>query len=82
MFQLISADNDLQDAFCESSRENLKNNIGVATNLLKTLLKYAGRVYIIVDGLDEIDEVERGRLLKCLTDLSKECDELRIFFQL
>lgn len=78
IFQLASDDDDLQAALSHTSRENLKNSITVAVNLLTTLLNCAGPVYIIVDGVDEIDEIERGRLLHQLLDLSKNCEETKI----
>ena len=46
--------------------------------LLTTLLSTAGPVFIIVDGLDEIDETERVRLLYHLLELSNSCDEAKI----
>ena len=78
IFQLASDDDDLQAVLCQSSRENLKSNINVATNLLTKLLNCAGSVYIVTDGVDEIDEIERGRLIKQLLDLSKNCDYTKI----
>lgn len=78
VFQLASDDDDLQAALCQSSRKNLENSIAVAVSLLTTLLNGAGPVYIIIDGVDEIDEVERGRLLRQLLDLSKDCEETKI----
>lgn len=78
VFQLASDDDDLQAALCQSSRKNLENSITVAVSLLTTLLNGAGPVYIIIDGVDEIDEVERGRLLRQLLDLSKDCEETKI----
>ncbi|MCJ1267692.1 hypothetical protein MMC22_007578 [Lobaria immixta] len=78
IFQLASDDDDLQAALCQSSRKNLENSITVAVSLLTTLLNGAGPVYIIIDGVDEIDEVERGRLLRQLLDLSKDCEETKI----
>ena len=78
MFQLVSDNDDLQAALCQSSRENIKNSITVAVSLLIMLLNCAGPTYIIIDGLDEIAEVERGRLLRQLLDLSKNCQETKI----
>jgi hypothetical protein len=49
-----------------------------AVELLTTLLNTAGPVFIIIDGLDEIDETERTNLLYCLVKLSKSCDEVKI----
>jgi len=46
--------------------------------LLTTLLSTAGPVFIIIDGLDEIDETERASLLYRLLELSNSCDEAKI----
>lgn len=78
MFQLASEDEDLQEVLCQSSREKLKFDLDIAGALLQTMLHCAGPVYIIVDGVDEIEEKERVRLLSQLTDLSKACPESRI----
>ena len=76
--QLASDDNDLQAALSQSNRNNLNNSINVAASVLTTLLTCAGRVYIVIDGVDEIEDIERGRLLRQLLDLSKNCEETRI----
>ena len=78
IFQLTSDDDDLQAVLCQSSRENLKNSINVATSLLATLLDCAGPVYIVIDGLDEIDERERGKLMREFLDISKNCADTKI----
>ena len=46
--------------------------------LLITLLCTAGPVFIIIDGFDEIDEIERVKLLQHLLELSNTCDEAKI----
>lgn len=47
-------------------------------DFLTTLLCTAGPVFIVIDGLDEIDEIERARLLQRLLELSDSCDEAKI----
>ena len=79
IFQLASESDDLQEVLCQSTRENLKWNIDTATSLIKTLLACAGPVYIIVDGLDEINESERGIVITKLVHLSETCEDTRIF---
>ena len=74
----MSNDDDLQAALIELSREGLRSKIDVANQVLTTLLTCAGPVYVIVDGVDEIDEMERGRLVKQLVFLSEKCLELRV----
>jgi hypothetical protein len=46
--------------------------------LLTTLLSTAGPVFIVIDGLDEIDQIERARLLHRLLELSNSCEEAKI----
>ena len=50
----------------------------MATEILKTLLNTAGTVFIIIDGLDEIEELERTRLLQRLLEISDVCVNTRI----
>jgi hypothetical protein len=68
----------LQDVLCQSGGENLKSSVDAAANLLKTLLVCAGPTYIVIDGMDEIDEIERCRLLKQLLDVCKTCQEVKV----
>lgn len=63
---------------CQSGGEDLKSSVDAAANLLKTLLVCAGPTYIVIDGIDEIDEIERCRLLKQLLEVSKTCQEVKI----
>jgi hypothetical protein len=58
---------------CELGGENLKCSFDAAASLLETLLVCAGPTYIVVDGMDEIDEIERCRLLKQLLDVPGTC---------
>jgi hypothetical protein len=74
IFQLAADRDDLQEIVCQSSSEALTSSIEAATELLKTLVHCATPVYIVIDGLDEIDEMERGRLLKHISSLVKTDD--------
>ena len=78
IFQLASDNEDLQDIICQAGGENLKSSLDAAANLLKTLLIGAGPTYIVIDGLDEIDEIERCRLLKRLLEMPETCHEAKI----
>lgn len=62
LFQLASQHENLQDVLCRSTNEQVKSNVTVAVDTLKAVLDCAGHVFLIIDGLDEIDEVERGVL--------------------
>ncbi|KAL9074286.1 MAG: hypothetical protein Q9157_004451 [Trypethelium eluteriae] len=78
IFQLASNHEDLQAVLTQSSHEDLKRNIDSATRLLTTLAACAGPVYFIIDGLDEVEEVERGRFLKQLLCALGSCKDAKI----
>jgi len=78
IFQLASQDESLQTVVCEFSRENLSNSLETSEKLLSSLLAVSGPVYVIIDGLDEIDENERNLLLKHLISLLKVTEELKV----
>lgn len=78
IFQLALKDDDAKTALIESNRANLKNDVKVAASLLMSLLNCAGPVYVLVDGVDEIDEIERERLLRQLLEISENCNEAKI----
>ncbi|CZR60110.1 related to NACHT domain protein [Phialocephala subalpina] len=78
IFQLTSDDDDLKAILCHSTAKELKRDLKRAVELLTTLLITAGSTFIVIDGLDEIDEVERVRLLQHLLELSNTCDEAKI----
>ena len=77
--RLTSGCDDLQDVLCQSVGEALKSSTGVASNLLTTLLARAGPTYIVIDGMDETDEIERCRLLNKLLEMSTTWQEVKIF---
>lgn len=58
----------------------MSNSLDVSSSLLRTLVDCAGTVYIVIDGLDEIDSVECMRLVKELLGLGKACTGCRILF--
>ena len=68
----------MQDVICQTGGENLKSSLDAAASLLKTLLVGAGPTYIVIDGLDEIDEIERCRLLKRLLEMPETCHEVKV----
>jgi hypothetical protein len=78
IFQLAADDDNLQSIVCQSSGAEFRNNVEAAKKIFKTLLCCAGPVYIIIDGLDEIDASIRCRILALLFDLLPEFDEMRI----
>ena len=78
IFQLTSGDDDLQAILCQSASKELRRELKRAVELLTTLLTTTGPVFIVIDGIDEIDEIERTRLLRCLLELSNCCDETKV----
>ncbi|KAL9621920.1 MAG: hypothetical protein Q9160_003741 [Pyrenula sp. 1 TL-2023] len=78
MFQLASQADTLQEVLCQSSLENLKGSTDCAVELLTAFLALVGPVYIVVDGLDEIDEVHRCKLLKQLLGLLEKCENMKL----
>ncbi|KAF6815604.1 NACHT domain protein [Colletotrichum sojae] len=59
-------------------KQDLRNNLDLAVGLFESLLRCAGLVYIVIDGVDEIEEKERSRLLEQLLRVSKSCQDCRI----
>ncbi|TGJ79599.1 hypothetical protein E0Z10_g9161 [Xylaria hypoxylon] len=79
IFRLVSENDDLKTVICQSCSEECKRKLDRATDLLVTILGCTGPAYLIIDGLDEMDEVERGRLLTKLVQTSKSPHEVRLF---
>lgn len=69
VFQLAFDAKDIQLAIVHSDERNLSGSTTYVSELLKTLLKSIGPTYIILDGLDEMDAVERRILLQQLAGL-------------
>ncbi|KAN0108843.1 hypothetical protein V8E51_008585 [Hyaloscypha variabilis] len=78
IFQLTSDDDDLQAILCQSASKELRRELKRAVELLTTLLTTTGPVFIVIDGIDEIDEIERRRLLQHLLELSNDCDDVKV----
>lgn len=71
LFQLAFDVKDVQSVLVESNERELLGSTRYVLELLKTLLDTptVGPTYIVLDGLDEMEAVERGILLQKLTDL-------------
>ncbi|KAI6778351.1 uncharacterized protein J7T54_002975 [Emericellopsis cladophorae] len=78
MFQAATNNAALRTVLVEASERELQGNTKYAANLLKSLLMSAGPAYIIIDGLDEIEEIERQILLQQLQMICKDCKELKV----
>lgn len=77
LFQLVALDADLRAALCSELRSStrdrkrdLKSSTAFAADTLLKMIKYApSPVYIIVDGLDEIEDAGRHLILEQLLSL-------------
>ncbi|RSM08743.1 hypothetical protein CEP52_004493 [Fusarium oligoseptatum] len=78
IFQLARKDPKLMDMVRYTDRDVLEFDLSSAVKLFTNLVQGAGPVRIIIDGLDEIDETERVRLLCQMLKLSIDCDDARV----
>jgi Cdc6-like AAA superfamily ATPase len=76
LFQLADNNKFIRSSLVESSKQDLDSTKYVS-QVFKTLLASIGPIYIIVDGLDEMEALERGILLQQLTSMT-ECPEVKI----
>ncbi|KAI0541608.1 hypothetical protein GGR58DRAFT_497799 [Xylaria digitata] len=77
LFQLVSKSTDAQVILAESKAQDIVGSTKDVSELLKTLLTSSRPTYIVIDGLDEIEAVERRILLQQLVDLAS-CLTIRI----
>lgn len=81
MIQLAIDNKTLQpmvnQAYRDNSRE-LLNSKGFATNIIKQMIEMLPTTYFIVDGLDEIVEVERTLLLETMLKLHEKHGNLKL----
>ncbi|KAK9780358.1 hypothetical protein SCAR479_02995 [Seiridium cardinale] len=79
VFQAANDDDDFKSVLVESKEREIQANTGHVSELLATFLRTAkGPTYIIIDGLDEMEECERQILLQRLEGLCKESEGLRL----
>ncbi|KAG4260120.1 hypothetical protein FPRO04_12431 [Fusarium proliferatum] len=78
IFQLASTSLSLKTMLCQSNLQHLGSDIKIAKTLFQTLIQSAGVVRVIIDGLDEIEPIQRSTLIKELVRLSGECQECHI----
>jgi hypothetical protein len=69
LFQLASGDANIQAMLIDSDRSDLQTNSKVAKELLANVLKYAGDTFVIIDGLDEMEELQRVQLLTSFMEI-------------
>jgi hypothetical protein len=81
LVQLVGDDETLQPVLCklfQAHRSELKGNINIARDVLSKLIRCAGPLHIVVDGLDEVEEGERRVILDALLKLLTECSLMRL----
>jgi len=78
LFQAAEDDSVLRLILIETKERELDGNTEHMADLLKSYLRTAGATYIIIDGLDEMGETERGFLLTHLARISQDCETLRV----
>ena len=69
LFQLATRDVNIQAMLTDSDRSDLQTNTKVAKELLADVLKYAGDTFVVIDGLDEVDEFQRVQFLTSLMEI-------------
>ncbi|KAL2213134.1 hypothetical protein CC79DRAFT_1391107 [Sarocladium strictum] len=79
LFQAADRDFDLQSVLIQTSEREIQESASQTSTLLQSLLAAApGVTYIVIDGLDEIDEHERQVLLQRLDEMLQGCENLRL----
>ncbi|KAI9891468.1 MAG: hypothetical protein M1814_002787 [Vezdaea aestivalis] len=78
IFQLASGSEALEVLVNELSGQDLKSSFQAATDILKVLLPCVGPTCIVLDGVDEIKDMERRRLLKRLIEVCDCFDTVKI----
>jgi len=78
VFQLAEKDDDAMAIICESMANSSSNNLTAVGDLLSSLANYTAPSYIVIDGVDEIREGERDRLVSELLRQVAVCKRLRL----
>ncbi|KAL1901106.1 hypothetical protein Sste5346_002173 [Sporothrix stenoceras] len=84
LFQVVEDDPDLQCFLIQSKMSDLRGSVTRITELLEATLlpmsgaEYSVPSYIVVDGIDEMEETERLQLLRQLCVIADACANLRI----
>ncbi len=80
-FQLLLANKTLQPILShayESNSRQVSSSVDFMKSLLCDLLKCTGTTYVVMDGIDEINDRERQILLKTLLELFKSSPNLKV----
>ncbi|KAK7972207.1 Nacht domain protein [Apiospora saccharicola] len=78
-FQVVSNDYNLQEVVCQSYSAETNRTLEGTRTFLSTVLACAGPTYLILDGLDEMEQTERSLLLDQLIMVLDSSNETRIF---
>ena len=54
------------------------SSLEFTTELFANLVKEAGPIFVVIDGVDEMAELERRLLLKALTGQLEACEDLKL----
>ncbi|KAI0402243.1 hypothetical protein F4802DRAFT_618082 [Xylaria palmicola] len=79
VFQLACQSKDAQTILVNSGAQDISSHAKDVSGLLKALLIDSGPIFIVVDGLDEMEVQERKILLQQLVSMDG-CPETRILF--
>ncbi|KAI1103967.1 hypothetical protein F4804DRAFT_211097 [Jackrogersella minutella] len=81
LFQLLEGDSTLWPTLCETSQSDyrrLKNDSSFVIDLLCKILQGLGSSFIVLDGLDELDELSRKHLLSSVLQINGNCPETKL----
>ncbi|KAI1211064.1 uncharacterized protein F4807DRAFT_459295 [Annulohypoxylon truncatum] len=81
LFQLLENDPSLRPLLHEASQSNyrkLKSDPDFVMDLLRKILEGLGPTFIILDGLDEVDEYSWGHLLASVLKINESCPETKL----
>ena len=81
IFQLLYDNCSLQLTMHEaymSHYRGIASSLEFDTQLFSDLIKDSGPVFVVIDGVDEIPEMERQRLLKALISQLKSCENMEL----
>ena len=83
IFQIVFDNKDLRPILCAEYDQNYRNllsSVEFVQGILEKLLSSIGTNFIVLDGLDEIDQSSRKSILDMLLKISKSCNQTRILF--
>jgi len=81
IFQILLDNPPLRPIMHEAYTSNYRqimSSLEFTTELFADLVKDTGPVFIVVDGVDEMTELERRLLLKALTGQLQACEDLKL----